>query len=168
MLSACSYRPVLPSTAKKGEHSRYLLYPVGSWLSRMQICCARSRMTSPIYHSTRSLKVSVRFFLFLDVSETYRTLQLFSVKHTISASLLTHPYHMKIIATKLTQKLANVLPETAEEAALAFEESMRIGTGTLYTLRIVSLEFSPNRETEWTSVKISPIMQQCISRFGFA
>lgn len=47
---------------------------------------------------------------------------------------------MKIIATKLTQKLANVLPEIAKEAALAFEESTKIGPGALFTLRITSAE----------------------------
>lgn len=51
------------------------------------------------------------------------------MSHTLTDDLHARPYHLDIIAKKLTHKLTSVLPVVVEEITLAFEENTNIGTG---------------------------------------
>ncbi|CAZ80769.1 unnamed protein product [Tuber melanosporum] len=68
-----------------------------------------------------------------------------AVEWTLHPSIKYDTYHLKLIRTKLTQRLSIVLPEVMDELTLAWEESTNIGK-------------------EWTKVRVWDVMLQIVAR----
>ncbi|PWW80839.1 hypothetical protein C7212DRAFT_161685, partial [Tuber magnatum] len=64
---------------------------------------------------------------------------------TLHPSIKYDPYHIKLIQTKLTQRLSIILPEVMEEVVLSWEQNTNIGK-------------------EWTKVRIWVVMLQIVAR----
>jgi len=71
--------------------------------------------------------------------------QKLAAEWTLHPSIKYDKYHVKLIQTKLTQRLTTILPEVMDELVLAWEENTSIGK-------------------EWTKIRVSEVMLQIAAR----
>jgi len=71
--------------------------------------------------------------------------QKLAIEWTIHPCIKHDRSHVKLIQTKLSQRLTTILPEIMDELVLAWEENANVGN-------------------EWTKVRISDMMLQIVAR----